>query len=170
MKSKTYKWSVANKIAEAVLEQLRPHCKRVQIAGSIRRKKENVGDIEIVATPLPYSNGMFEDGLAKVVNQWEKVKGELEYGKSKYTQRILPEGIKLDLFFAEEDNWGYTLALRTGSADYSHKVLASGWVHRGFKSIDGYLWKDDEKYEVKEERELFDIVGIPYVDPEKRNL
>jgi DNA polymerase (family 10) len=170
MKSKTYKWSVANEIAEAVLEQLRPHCKRIQIAGSIRRMKENVGDIEIVAIPLPYSTGMFEDGLAKIVNQWEKVKGELEYGKSKYTQRILPEGIKLDLFFAEEDNWGYTLALRTGSADYSHKMLASGWSRRGFKSIDGYLWKDGERYEVKEERELFDIVGIPYIEPEKRNL
>jgi DNA polymerase/3'-5' exonuclease PolX len=170
MKKKTYKWSVANKIVEAVLEQLRPHCKRIQIAGSIRRKKENVGDIEIVAIPLPYSNGMFEDGLAKVVNQWEKVKGELEFGKSKYTQRILPEGIKLDLFFAEEDNWGNILAIRTGSADYSYKVLASGWARRGFKSIDGYLWKDDEKYEVREERELFDIVGIPYTEPKNRNL
>jgi DNA polymerase/3'-5' exonuclease PolX len=169
-KEKTYKWSVANKIAIDIIKQLKPFCKRVEIAGSIRRKKSDVGDIEIVAIPLPYSSGMFEDGLAKIVNQWQKVKGELEFGKSKYTQRILPEGIKLDLFFAEEDNWGYTLALRTGSADYSHKVLASGWVRQGFKSIDGYLWKDGERYEVKEERDLFNIVGIPYVEPEKRNL
>jgi DNA polymerase/3'-5' exonuclease PolX len=158
----------ARKIAWKVLEELSPHCSRIEIAGSIRRQKTDIGDIEIVAIPLPYNIGLMEDGLAKVVNKWEKIKGELKFGESKYTQRILPEGMTLDLFFAKEDNWGYTLALRTGSADYSHKVLASGWVRRGFKSIDGYLWKDGKRYEVKEEKDLFDIVGIPYTEPEKR--
>jgi len=169
-KEKRWSYKKANKIALKVLEELSPHCSRIEIAGSIRRMKSDIGDIEIVAIPLPYNSGMFESGLAKVANRWQKVKGELEFGKTKYTQRILPEGIKLDLFFTEETNWGYTLALRTGSSDYSHKVLASGWVRRGFKSIDGYLWKDGERYEVREEKDLFDIVGIPYTEPKNRNI
>ena len=160
----------AKEIADKLVLLLSPHCLRIQIAGSIRREKQIVGDIEIVAIPKPYQTGLFEDGLASVVNQWEKVKGELDYGKTKYTQRILPEGIKLDLFFAEEGNWGIILAIRTGSADYSHKILASGWVKRGYKSEGGYLIKDGKTYEVREEKDLFERLGIPYVEPRDRNI
>lgn len=160
----------AKEIADKLVLLLSPHCLRIQIAGSIRREKQIVGDIEIVAIPKPYQNGLFEDGIASVVNQWEKVKGELQYGKTKYTQRILPSGIKLDLFFAEEGNWGIILAIRTGSADYSHKILANGWVKRGYKSVGGYLIKDGKTYEAREEKDLFDRLGIPYVEPKDRNI
>jgi DNA polymerase/3'-5' exonuclease PolX len=167
---KRYPYAEAYAIALKVLEELRPHCSRIEIAGSLRRKKPEVGDIEIVAVPLPYSTGIFESGIATVVNKWEIVKGALEFGKTKYTQRILPEGIKLDLFIAEEGNWGSIFAIRTGSADYSHKVLANGWVRQGFKSDGGYLYREGEKYEVREEEDLFRFIGIPYVKPEDRNL
>lgn len=160
----------AKAIADKIVELLKPHCLRIQIAGSIRREKEIVGDIEIVCITKPYETGLFEDGFASVVNQWQKIKGELKYGETKYTKRILPEGIQLDLFIAEEGNWGSILAIRTGSADYSHKVLASGWVARGYKSIGGYLIQNGKTYEVREEKDLFDRLGIPYTEPKDRNL
>ncbi len=167
LKKIKYPYAEAYKIALQVVEQLKPFCSRIEIAGSIRRKKVEVGDIEIVAIPLPYSTGIFESGIATIVNKWKKVKGELP---CKYTQRILPSGIKLDLFFAEEANWGLVFALRTGSADYSHKVLANGWVRQGFKSDCGYLFRDGERYEVREEKDLFKLIGVPFVEPEYRNL
>lgn len=170
IKEKRYPLAEAEAIALKVLEQLKPYCIRAEIAGSIRRKKADCGDVEIVAVPLPYSTGLLEDGIASVVNKWLKIKGEMEYGKTKYTQRVLPEGIKLDLFFAEEGNWGHTFAIRTGSADYSHKVLANGWVRQGFKSEGGYLFRDGERYEIREEKDLFKLIGIPFVEPEYRNL
>jgi DNA polymerase/3'-5' exonuclease PolX len=170
IKEKRYPLAEAEAIALKVLEQLKPYCIRAEIAGSIRRKKADCGDVEIVAIPLPYSTGLLEDGIASVVNKWTKIKGEMNYGKTKYTQRILPEGIKLDLFFAEEGNWGSVLAIRTGSADYSHKVLANGWVRQGFKSEGGYLFRDGERYEVREEKDLFKLIGVRYVEPEDRNL
>lgn len=125
MKIKMY-LHTAKIIAKAALQALEPYCIRIEIAGSIRREKEIVGDIEIVCIPKPYETGLFTSGIASVVNQWEKVKGELEYGKSKYTQRVLPgkltgfddKRITLDLFFAEPGNWGTILAIRTGSAEY----------------------------------------------------
>lgn len=167
---KRYPYSEARKIAVATLEQLKPYCIRAEIAGSIRRKKSDCGDVEILAIPKPYSVGLFESEIASVVNKWEKVKGEMEYGKTKYTQRILPSGIKLDLFFAEESNWGLVFAIRTGSADYSHKVLANAWVREGFKSEAGYLYREGQRYEVREEKDLFRLIGVPYVEPEDRNL
>ena len=157
----------ALKIAEEVLEQLRPHCERCEIAGSIRRRRAHVKDIEIVAIPKPYDVGLFESGIATVVNRWEKVKGELP---RKYTQRILPEGIKLDLFFATPDNWGLIFAIRTGSAEFSHQVLANRWVKLGYKSKDGILDRDGIKHYIREEEDLFKRLGLPWVPPEKRNL
>jgi DNA polymerase/3'-5' exonuclease PolX len=154
-------------IAEAAKALLAPHCHRIEIAGSIRRRKAEVKDIEIVAIPKPYDTGLFASGIATVVNQWEKVKGELP---CRYTQRILPEGIKLDLFFAYPHNWGLIYAIRTGSADFSHYVLAAGWVKHGYHSMDGKLVKGKHFINVPEEHDLFRIAGVPYIAPELREF
>lgn len=155
----------ATAIAEKVKTELAPHCQRIEIAGSIRRKKPNVKDIEIVAIPKPYDVGLFESGIATVVNRWKKVKGELP---CKYTQRDLPEGIKLDLFFATPENWGAIFAIRTGSADFSHKVLATRWKKLGYTSSGGVLSRDGETIYIREERELFELLGLDWVEPENR--
>ena len=120
-----------------------------------------------MAIPKPYEVGLFESGIATVVNKWEKVKGELP---CKYTQRILPDGIKLDLFFVERGNWGLIFAIRTGSADYSHKVLATEWVKRGYKSENGYLTSNGKQILIPEEIDLFKRIGLPYIEPELRDF
>ena len=158
----------AEAIADAAVEQLRPHCGRVEIAGSIRRRRPEVGDIEIVASPKPYGTGLFESGIATVVNQWSKIKGELP---CKYTQRALPEGIKLDLFFADETTWGVVYAIRTGSASFSHHVLATGWVKQGYKSVDARLiGPDGVVVSTPEEEDVFRYAGVRWIEPEKREL
>lgn len=164
----------AEAIAQEIKAQLAPHCERIEIAGSIRRQKPDVKDIEIVAIPKPYEIGLFESGCAEVVNQWEKVKGEMEYhGRPgvkacRYTQRKHPAGIVLDLFFASPDNWGSILAIRTGPADYSHHVLAAGWVKLGYKSKEGYLHFGQQKIPILEEIDLFNLLKIPFIPPHKR--
>lgn len=158
-------YSKALIIAERIKSELAPHCERIEIAGSIRREKAEVKDIEIVAIPKPYDVGLFESGIATVVNQWQKVKGDLP---CKYTQRILPDGIKLDLFLAEVGNWGLIYAIRTGSAEFSHKVLATGWVKEGYKSEGGYLMIEGRKIPTYEEEDLFKRLKIPFVEPNQR--
>lgn len=165
-----YSYLYAKDIADRIVSLLEPHCLRVEIAGSIRRQEPMVKDIEIVAIPRDYNIGLFEDGLATVVNRWPKVKGDLQYGHCKYTQRILPEGIKLDLFFAEPGNWGLIYAIRTGPADYSHQVLAVEWARRGYKSVDGYLTQNGRIHAVRDEKSLFKKLGLPYVDPQHRKI
>jgi len=153
--------SEAKAIAEKYLRLLKPYCSRIEIAGSIRREKPEVKDIEIVAIPGDIKS------FANEVNKLEKVKGE---PTGKYTMRVLPEGIKLDLFIANKRNWGLIFAIRTGSADFSHNVLATGWVKKGYHSVNGMLIKDGKEVEVREEKDLFDLIGIPYMGPELRNL
>lgn len=115
----------ALEIAEKVKAQLAPHCVQIEITGGIRLKELEINKIEIVVIPKPYvlipkpyNIGLFESGIEAVLNQWSKVKGELPYD---YMQRKLPGNIRLDLFFAEADNWDYVLAKRTGSAYYSNQ-------------------------------------------------
>lgn len=157
----------AKSIADNAIKLLRPHCERIQIAGSIRRQVPDVGDIEIVCIPKPFDTGLFSSGIATVVNQWKKVKGELP---CKYTQRKLPEGVKLDLFFATPENWGLILAIRTGSAYYSHHILAKGWVKQGYHSDNGNLTMYGKVIPVREEKDLFRLAKVPYLSPKDRNI
>ncbi|UMB59912.1 hypothetical protein MHL31_12610 [Lutibacter sp. A80] len=155
----------ALKVAEKLKKRLSPHCIKIEIGGSIRRKKLEVKDIEIIIIPKPYDIGLFSSGVAEILNQYPIVKGHLP---CKYTQRILPEGIKIDVFFAEEENWGLIYAMRTGCAEFSHKVLARRWVKFGYKSLNGYLYQGDYKIRVFEEEDLFKIIKVRYIPPENR--
>lgn len=153
------KLELAQSIAIKYLNLLKPFCKRIEIAGSIRREKPEVKDIEIVAIPADWLS------FSHVVDKLERIKGS---AIGRYTQRKLPEGINLDLFMANERNWGLIFAIRTGSAEFSHKILASGWVKAGYKSIDGMLTKNGKQIEIREEVDLFNLIGIFYVEPKFR--
>ncbi len=159
------KYKKALKIAQQVKAQLAPHCYKIEIAGGIRRKKAKVKVIEIVAIPKPYKAGACATGIAVELQKWPKVKGTLP---CKYTQRILPQGIKLDLFIVTPQNWGLLYAIRTGPAEYSHKVLATGWVEHGYKSAGGYLTSNGVQIPVYNEIDLYNLIGIKWVDPQLR--
>jgi DNA polymerase/3'-5' exonuclease PolX len=163
----------AQRLAEDVRSQLAPFCERCEIAGSIRRRKAEVKDIEIVCIPFTLPSRLFGEMWAMIrchsfietVNQWGKVKGEPD---GKYTQRTLPDGTKLDLFMATPDNWGLIFAIRTGSAAFSHHVLASTWTRQGYKSVGGVLMRNGQPTYAREERDLFTLLGLEWVEPELR--
>ena len=152
----------AQKIAYDVINLLSPYAQKISIAGSIRRKCELIRDLEIVL--IPDTNKLYE--LQNVVIRWYKVKGG-----GKYQQYKLPSGVTLDLFYATPENWGLQLAIRTGSAKFSHQVLACGWVKKGYHSKNGILYdKNGKPTYIREEKDLFDLLELPYIDPINRNV
>lgn len=164
----------ARQLAERVCHQLAPHCDRIKICGSIRRKKQEVSDIDIVV--LPKTNpvkdlfGMVTHheripGFVDVINQWHKIKGD---AAGKYTQRLI-EGHKLEIAIAHPDNFGILTLIRTGNADFSHlimKIVNS----RGFEQKEGFLYKNKNLISIPEEMWYFKTLGIPYVQPELRTI
>jgi DNA polymerase (family 10) len=154
--------SLALTIAEAIKATLSPYCVRCEIAGSVRRKKADVGDLEIVCVPRPADILQF---VPEVQNLGTTIKGD---ANGKYTQIALPQGIDLDLFITRPEQWGLIFAIRTGSSNFSHKTLATGWVKHGYHSVDGMLCKGGRPVAVREEKDLFAIIGIPYIEPEWR--
>ena len=157
----------AKEIADKLVLDLEPCCVKVAVAGSIRREKPVVSDIDIVAAPKPYSVGFFMDGFATVIEKFPAVKGSLP---CKFTRRVLPEGINLDLYMCEPENWGLIYAIRTGSARFSHEVLAERWTRFGYKSKKGYLWRDGERFDVPTEQSLFERLALAWVDPKDREV
>lgn len=165
----------AQQIATGIVEQLQPYCHRIEIAGSIRRECATIGDIEIVCIP---KNQEVPDGFfsTSFVRHREFVRWveALEYVRGlptgKYTQRVLPGGVVLDLFMTGVDNWGYIYAIRTGSARFSREVLAKGWVTAGFHGKNGRLHRERTGFMpiIRTEHELFDLIGLDYIEPRLR--
>ena len=153
------------KIAMNYLRLLEPYCERVRIAGSIRRRKAECNDIELVC--VRYDDERERSKFVAIVNRWEKVKGEPE---GRYTQRILPEGIKLDLFMANKDNWGNIFLIRTGNWVFSRFMMGIRAKQVGLIHREGYLWSQgyDEKYPCYEEEDVFHYLCMDYVKPEDR--
>ncbi len=159
-------WHEAKYMADKIVEKLSPVCDICEIAGSVRRKKEWVGDIEIVCVPKPYETGIFQSGLAEAVSEWPCVKGELP---SKYSKRVLPSGIHLDLFMCDEDNFGNIFLIRTGDWEFSAVFMSTIMNRVGLIQKDGYAWRGEKQISVRSEEELFKLVGVPFIEPERRN-
>jgi DNA polymerase/3'-5' exonuclease PolX len=163
--------SQALAIAERVKAELAPFTERIEIAGSVRRRKPQVKDIELVVIPRRVVSDLFGDETAvaqdfcTVVNRWAKIKGE---PTGRYTQRLLPDGINLDLFIVDADTWGLTLAIRTGSADYSAHVLGARWAALGYTSHESVLYRYGRPTYIREEADLFTLLGLPWADPYDR--
>jgi len=181
----------ADMLARDVADKLRPYCDRIEIASSVRRRKPEVGDIEIVCIPrmitrddvLPilHTDGgclinheMMRDPLwAKIVRSLgDVIKGDPASGK--YVQVELQDeqhgGIAVDIFTAHKRNWGLIYAIRTGSATYSHKVLACGWVANGYHSVAGMLMRDGVEVPTFEEDDVFALAGVPWCEPQLREV
>lgn len=163
----------ATSIAERVKAELAPYTERIDIAGSIRRRKPQVGDIEIIAIAKQVPAGLFGDetevdpAFCALVTQWPKVIGE---PTGRHTIRLLPEGINLDLYIVDPDTWGYTMAIRTGSADYTHQVFATGWAKLGYTSHKSVLYRYGRPTYIREEIDLFTLLGLSWVEPCAREI
>lgn len=148
-------------IAEHVKTELAPYCSRIEIAGSIRRKKAQCGDIELVAIPDSY----------KLEEYFKKQIGKIIFSKNgpKYKQFRL-QGCQIDLFLCSPDNWGLIFLIRTGSARFSERALAR-WkmVSNGGYSNEGYLYtKSGVQVKTPEETDVFNKLGWQFIQPVAR--
>jgi DNA polymerase/3'-5' exonuclease PolX len=133
----------AIKYSTRIVEILSPHCSRIEVAGSIRRRRPDVNDIEIICESKKIFNQTdlfgggqflidpgFENALPTFMSSL--IKGHLD---GRYMQMYLKtpgSDIKLDLFMPEPDDYYRILAIRTGSRDYSSLKIAHAWKKAGW--------------------------------------
>lgn len=146
-------------IAVSICEQLQPFTERINIAGSIRRQKPEVKDIEIVCLPgyISQQKGdLFGTKEVMVIHpKFVEMVGRLgEAIKGTPTGRYMQIelcffGINLDLFMPDRDDYYRQYAIRTGSADYAARTIAAGWKKKGWCGSDKGLRLQKDCLEVK---------------------
>jgi len=121
----------AQRLAKRLVEILAPHCERIDIVGSVRMEKSQVGDIEIVCAPKKVPIGLFGDEWAiipeffQALSIFKREVGKIENTEARYFKYEVPTGwaspatIKLDLFIPQAHDYYRQLAIRTGPVSYS---------------------------------------------------
>lgn len=182
---KKYPRADALKVAEELIAALAPACERIAIAGSLRRRRLTVGDIELLFVPqLTLANDdlfhtVTEPATEKVIDEWLRA-GVLSKRLSKTSVATwgpknklavhIASGIPVDLFTTTLENWFMSLVIRTGPKELNLKLISSA-ADRGyqlhaygtFTHIDSGL-----TVAVESEEEVFKIAGVPYIQPYDR--
>lgn len=177
---------LACRIGDELVAALAPHCERVCIAGSLRRNKPDVGDIEILYVPrigqirrpgsLFTESGSLADELLEcwlttgVLDKRLNKNGHPAWGPLNKLARHTASGISVDLFATTSEHWFVSLVVRTGSAAMNIELAASG-LRRGMK-LHGYgvieRIATGEQIVPNSEQEVFELLGVPYREPHER--
>jgi len=189
-----YPRAEALRVAKELCDALKPVCvpDRLIVAGSLRRRKELVGDVEIVFVPkvevLP-SADLFGGGEPVVRNLADEVidglvrdgvlrkrlsrDGRPAWGAKNKLALHANSLIPVDLFTATEESWFNYLVCRTGPAELNTLIASKaqelGWMWNPYGS--GFSRASGLGREVRvmgSEREVFEFVGLPYKEPWER--
>jgi len=173
-----YPYDYALNAAQVIVNHLRPVCQRIEIAGSLRREKDEVGDIEIVAIPQYstdlFANQFYSAGVIGEVlhNRGFKMDKDGENYKKFYFEFY---NIWVDLFLTTPEQWGLIFMIRTGSADFSRLMVtprnkyghmpsnlhvAGGRVHDAIGNV----------LDTPEEVDIFRLWGMEFIEPKNRKI
>lgn len=178
----------AQVIAAELIAHLGDFAEKIEIAGSIRRKKAQVGDIELLYIPIMGEQdsgdllgtlepiNYFDLALntleeAGILERRINIKGSETFGEKNKLMRHVESGIPVDFFATNEASWHNYLVCRTGGAE-SNKAIATAALQRGIKWNPygaGFTKKDGGIIPVYAESQAFTFVGLPYLQPDERS-
>jgi len=157
-----FKLIVAFKYAEAIARELKKvkAVKRLEFAGSLRRKKEMVGDIDILIISSEPQKVM--DAFVKV----DGIKEVLAKGSTK-SSAILNCGLQVDVRVLDEESFGAAFYYFTGSKE--HNVTVRDMAKKSGLKINEYgVFKGSKKIAGRSEEEIFKALKLEYIEPELR--
>ena len=181
----------AEPIAREALALLAPACHRIEIAGSIRRRRPDVADVELVAVPrLEPILDLFGEQrgerdalhalcrqllLDGVLSHRPDKNGVQSFGSK--SKRVVYHGqagtLPLDLFAVTDGaQWGAIFTIRTGPWLFAKRLvtprLYGGYMPMGMRESEGALWDGARLVETPEETDFFAALGVAWLPPERR--
>lgn len=185
--SATIRWprAVALGVASKICAALDGACERIVVAGSLRRGRADVGDVEILFVPkfqrvavdmfATADRNLAEAGIADLLaigdlRKRASVTGGQVWGKLNKLA-VHHSGVPVDLFTASSENWWNFLVCRTGPAGSNMRIATAAKAR-------GYRWNpygagftrlaDGASFPMATEEAVFDFVGLPFLPPEGR--
>lgn len=153
----------AKPIANHIKNQLTPYCERIEIAGSIRREKPIVHDIDMVLIEKPESALIIPSLLATI--------GTITLNGSKIKRlHCDKDNIDIDIYFATPASWSTLVLIRTGSKENNIRLAIAakrkGWQLKA--NGDGLFNQQGERIAGDSEQSIYQALGIPYQEPQER--
>lgn len=154
--------AVAEQTASEVVAYLKKSTivKNISPAGSLRRWKETIGDIDILIT------GKDGSKIIQTFTKFPKTRRILTAGTTKGSI-IIEGGIQVDLRIVEPKSYGAALQYFTGSKAHNIK-LRNIAKSKGLKLSEYGVFKDKKMVAGKTEQEVYKILGLTYMPPELR--
>lgn len=158
---RTYAIATVVSLTEPLLMALRAVTERVEVAGSVRRQKPTVKDVDIVAT---------NENVIETINQFKRF-GKVFTGESsdKKCSIFLYGSIQfqIDLRLFDKSCFGSAMNYFTGSKEHNVR-LRSMAKNIGLLVNEYGIFKDGVKIGGEKEEDLYNILNIPYIEPKDR--
>ncbi|TSC78158.1 MAG: DNA polymerase (family X) [Parcubacteria group bacterium Gr01-1014_33] len=140
--------------------QLFPEVARALVAGSVRRRKETIGDIDILAA---------SKRPARVMEQFLKLPFIAHVYAKGTTKTLvkLKNGLDADLRVVPKESWGAALNYFTGSKEHNI-ALREIAIQKGWKLNEYGLFKGEKMIAGRTEEEVYEKLGLRYIEPEMR--
>ena len=162
----------AKAIARDLVYELTPGVNRIIIAGSIRRRKPEVGDIELLVIPRANYLDKILDGLMMqgILGMRLNKRGQRVYGSKNKLMLHIPSGIGVDIFSTDEVCWPVALVVRTGG-EKTNKWIATAALRKGYRfhAYGSGFSTPQGDIVCDSEREVFEAVDLPYLEPWERD-
>ncbi len=155
-------WVEANGHAMAIIDHLQscPAIEKLEAAGSFRRGKETVGDLDFLAVAA--DSGEVMDHLAT----YPDLSDVLLRGDTKMSIR-LNGGLQVDLRVVHDESFGAALQYFTGSQ--AHNIVLRGLAKgRGLKINEYGVFRDEDQIAGRTEEEVYATLDLPCFPPELR--
>ncbi|MFW5937197.1 MAG: DNA polymerase/3'-5' exonuclease PolX [Desulfosalsimonas sp.] len=157
-------WSDAEPFARALEKYIRKveGVRQVRMAGSFRRGRETVGDLDVLATCL---RG-YEEKLMAAFVAFEDAKQVLARGRTK-SSIVLRCGLQVDLRIVPQASFGAALHYFTGSKAHNIAVRKLG-TDLGYKINEYGVYQGEKRIAGKTEKSVYESAGLVYIEPELR--
>ena len=138
------------------------HMEKIDLAGSIRRWKDTIKDIDILAV----SDNPKE--VMSVFVHFPNVKEILMHGPTK-SSIITQQNLQVDLRVVERESYGAAFAYFTGSKAHNIRLRELA-IKKGLKLNEYGIFreKDNKRVGGEKEKDVYSILGLPYIPPELR--
>jgi DNA polymerase (family 10) len=160
----------AIKVGDAVLAALGPYCQRIEIAGSIRRARDPVGDVDVVCLPHPGQ----EAGLRSRAKAKSRAISEGDHSLIVETAN----GVQVDIWFAAGEScdlltktpstWGTVLLCRTGSKEHNISLCTLARAQGMRWDPPRGLFRGDALVASDSEHAIFEALGLRFIPPALR--
>jgi len=162
LKPRRYTLHVAAQYAEPFVRYLRdtPGVIRVVIGGSLRRMRESIGDIDIIATAR--SSTRLMDRFVS----YPEVKEVLSHGPTR-SSVLLQSGMQVDLRVVPDESYGAALHYFTGSKGHNIAMRRLA-QQRGLKLNEYGLFRGRTRVAGASEESVFGALSLPFIPPELR--